>query len=68
MGVKKITFVFNQGQKGWTESYYKDDSNSDLRAVFTQTEFLRTARASLLGKQGQLQAVRVSDEDQTGDA
>lgn len=62
LNVAKVTFSFIQNVYGWTESYFLDNPSADLQAELAKGEALAAKRAAMLGAQGTIQAVKVSNE------
>jgi hypothetical protein len=63
----KATFIFEQGPKGWTESYHTNNEPVALSQVMAWANVLAQARADLLGAESELKAIRVSSEDVLND-
>lgn len=61
MPVKKVTFVFDGRQCGWTESYYLE-SGEDHKKVMELAKDIATPRARLLGAEASIKAIRISTE------
>ncbi len=56
----KIIIFYNQGQGGWTETYYSNYSVAQIDPYSTPWRAFLTARVSLLGGLGQIYGMRVS--------
>lgn len=65
----KCTLVFEMRQKGWTESWYKYFGDGlSLNLAFGSALALSDWRFPLLGAQGRIKAIRLSDEAVKNDA
>lgn len=64
----KITFFFAARERGWTESYFRITTDTDLNAVVTQAELVAELRAQMLGKEARIFAIRASNEDVKNDS
>lgn len=64
---KKVTFIFEGGPKGWTESFVKGNSDAH-EVVMESAKDLATARALLLGANCRIKAIRVGTEGADNDA
>lgn len=63
----KVTYIFNFGRNGWSETWYQATSDN-LDQVMILARQVATKRAALLAKGASLEAIRVSDEQVSGDS
>lgn len=68
MPIIRYTMFFEGPGRGWTESYYLDSANSDLRAVLATLNDVIDARTSLMSAPCILKAHRVSNVDKNPDS
>lgn len=62
MSIMKSTFIFEQGDRGWTESFIKENNSDDISVVQNAAILVAQKRALLLGAEGSIKAVRTSLE------
>lgn len=55
----KVTFIFNFQKQGWSETWFAPAS--DTREALATARVVAQARANLLGRDGRIEAVKVSD-------
>lgn len=62
----KVTFLFNQEERGFSETYYRTGPNS--QDAMTKAIALGTTRADKMAKDIDFRAIRVQDEAEFGDS
>lgn len=62
----KGTMIFEQRNRGWSESYFWQRIDANLSSASVDFEILAQARAGILGEQSQIKARRVSVEYNDG--
>lgn len=70
MATFKVTFIFNEGRQGWSETWYKTPSGTGAGAIEARDSAITLAglRKVLLGEGAQLEAIRVSNVAIRGDS
>lgn len=68
MAIIKVTFFFEACPKGWTESWWVDRPDANLRNAYAQSLDVAGKRANLLGEGAVLKAIRVSSESLNNDS
>lgn len=58
----KATWIFEQGNRGWTESLLYPQNSDDISLALNAAILLGQKRAKLLGSAGKIKAIRVSLE------
>lgn len=64
----KVTFFFRANQRGWTESWWREDANTDLKHIVQVGSTIAELRAQFLGNGAEIFAIRASNEDVKNDS
>lgn len=62
----KVTFLFNQGERGFSETYYRTDSTVEL--CLTAAKLWGGIRARAMAKDIKFMAIKVQDDAEFGDS
>lgn len=60
----KATFVFEQGARGWTESYHLQSSDLNYANAIERVNKVAEKRAALLGREAFIKGYRISRQDE----